>query len=43
MPQGGARGQNVEHLGMFSFAFIFLLSIHLYLNNKYFLGLTFSL
>ena len=42
MPQGGARGQNLEHLIIFFFAF-FLLWIHLYLDNIYFLGLTFSL
>ena len=41
MPQGGARGQNLEHLGIFYFvAFFFLLCIHLYLNNWFFLGLT---
>ena len=43
MPQGGARGQNLEHLRIFFVAFNFLLWIHLNLNNRYFLGLTFSL
>ena len=43
MPQGGARGQNLEHLRIFFVGFNFLLWIHLYLNNGYFLGLTFSL
>ena len=44
MPQGGARGQNLEHLIIFLFvAFNFLLWINLYLKNRYFLGLTFSL
>ena len=43
VPQGGAGGQNLEHLIIFFFAFLFLLWIHLYLGNMYFLGLTFSL
>ena len=41
MPNGGASGQNLEHLRIFN-AFIFLLWNHLYLNNRYNLGLTFS-
>ena len=40
VPQGGARGQNLEHLIIF---FLLFLWIHLYLDNMYFLGLTFSL
>ena len=38
MPQGGARGQNLEHLRIFLVVFLFILWIHLYLNNS-FLGL----
>ena len=44
MPQGGARGQNLGHLkNHFFFAFIFLLCNQLYLKNRYYSGLTFSL
>ena len=43
MPQGGARGQNLEHIIIFFLLLFFLLWIHLYLDNMYFLGLTFSL
>ena len=39
MPGGGARGQNLEHLRFFSFAF-FLVWNYSYLNNRYYLGLT---
>ena len=37
--QGGARGQNLEHLRIF----FFILWIPLYLNYRFFLMLTFSL
>ena len=44
MPQGGARGQNLEHLKKsFFFAFIFLSCNQSYLKNRYYSGLTFFL
>ena len=49
MPGGGARGQNLEHLGiLFFFHFFFLVwnysyLNHLYLNQRHYIGLTFSL
>ena len=39
MPQGMARGQNLEHLRFF---FFFLIWNYSYLNNRYYLGLTLS-
>ena len=39
MPQGRARGQNLEHLRIF---FFFLVWNYLYLNNRFYLGLTLS-
>ena len=42
MPLGGARGQNLEHLRIFIFYFFLLLN-HSYLNNRYYLGLIFSI
>ena len=44
MPQGGARGQNLEHLkkSILFLAFIFLLCNQSYLKNRYYSGLTFS-
>ena len=41
MPGGGARDQNLEHLRFFLYLF-FLVENYLYLNNSYYLGLTFS-
>ena len=38
--QDGARGQNLEHLRIFFFFYGFIW-IHLYLNNSFFLMLTF--
>ena len=43
MSQGGAGGQNLEHVIILCFAFLFLLWIHFHLDIMYFLGLTFSL
>ena len=47
MPQGGARGQNLGHLKKSNFFLggggIFLLCNQLYLKNRYYSGLTFSL
>ena len=43
MQGGGARGQNLEHLRIFFFLLLFLLVWNYsYLNNRYYLGLTFS-
>ena len=46
MPQEGARGQNLEHLKKSFFlggGVIFLLCNQIYLKNRYYSGLTFSL
>ena len=40
---GGARGQNLRHLRIFIFCLLFFLLLnHLYLNSRYYLGLTLS-
>ena len=43
MPGGGARGKNLKQLRSFCLLFFLVWNyMYLYLNNRYFLGLTLS-
>ena len=42
MQGDGARGQNLEQLNFFFLLLFFLVWNYLYLNNRYYLGLTLS-
>ena len=42
MPGDGARGQNLERLRIVFLLLFFLVWNYLYLNNRYYLGLTLS-